>query len=185
MAMKNSPNNFKFNFRKKIKNKKSGFVLLFALIFMSVMFSIGIALDSLSYKQQILSSFVTQSQYAFYAADAAMECALYADQKETIVAYQSSAPSPAPRITCDNAPAYFFTAEHSGTQLTIYNRFRLDSGTRCAEVTIYKVDPDLIPSPPLTTYIFAQGYDVDCDTVFPAGTPSGKRFVSRGLQISY
>jgi hypothetical protein len=55
---------------------KKGFALLIAMIFISVMLAIGTAISSLGYKQVILSSSATRSQYSFYAADAVLECVL-------------------------------------------------------------------------------------------------------------
>lgn len=58
-----------------------GFALLVAVVFSSVLLALGLALGSLAYKQQILASNGTRSQYAFYAAEAAFECALLEVQK--------------------------------------------------------------------------------------------------------
>ena len=77
-------------------------------------------------------------------------------------------------MTCDgSAPVSASKTYIAGDQWIIAERFSLDSGTRCADVTIYK------PAPPGTTYIFSQGYDVSCDAV------GGARFVSRGIQAHY
>ena len=67
--------------------KKNGFTLLIAVIFMAVVLSIGLALGSLGYKQAILASSALESQYAFYAADAGLECALRADEQDNAFAY--------------------------------------------------------------------------------------------------
>jgi Tfp pilus assembly protein PilX len=166
-----------------IKNK-NGFALLVAVIFMSVVLTIGLALGSLGYKQQILASGAIESQYAFYAADAALECALYADQQQNAFDYAShNAGTPPSATPCDNASGttlnYSYTTGTAG-RLYFAQRFSLDSGKRCADVTIYKnAAPDAAN---MTTYIFSQGYDVSCATV--AG-PSGARFVSRGENAHY
>jgi len=162
-----------------IKNKnQKGFALLVAVIFMSVMLTLGLALSSLGYKQVILASTAIRSQYAFYAADAALECALYADQQQNLFAYPPSDPASSPAMMCDGIASSLTTKVWSSTQWIVTNRLSLDSNTRCADVTIYKYkDPQ-----PLTTYLFSQGYDVPCSTV---ANPSGARFVSRGIGSHY
>ncbi len=156
--------------------QKNGFVLLVAVIFMSVMLSFGLALGSFSYKQQVLASSAIQSQYAFYAADAALECALYFDQQKSpsLFAHPPSAPSSAPDIICDNDVPISKSFKYYSDRWVVVNRLSLDNGTRCADVTVYKSASD--------TYLFSQGYNVSCATV---GAPSGARFSSRGLQVSY
>ena len=165
-----------------IQNKNfGGFALLIAVIFMSVMLSFGLALGSLAYQQTVLSSSAVDSQHAFYAADAALECALYADQQQNLFAYANhDAPS---QLACGVNSELI----GSGLGTNCYNtgsclnkwvsntRLSLDSDTRCADVTVYK------PNGAGTTYIFSQGYDVPCATL----GVSGARFVSRGLSTFY
>lgn len=162
-----------------IKKTQRGFALLIAIIFMSVMLSFGLALGSIGYKQQVLASNAIESQYAFYAADAALECALYADQQQNLFAFPPSQPPSAPSMTCDgSAPLSAAILSYTvGTQWVVTNRLSLDAEKRCADVTIYKPAPGIG-----TTYLFSQGYDVSCSTV--SGS-NGARFVSRGLSASY
>lgn len=155
-----------------------GFALLMALIFMSVMLSIGLTLGSLAYKQQVLASSAIESQYAFYAADSALECALYADQQQNLFAYPPVVTSTAPLMSCDGtAPVSATVLSYTASEWVISTRLSLDSGKHCADVTVYK--PALNTG---TTYLFSQGYDVSCATV---ASPGGIRFVSRGLSAHY
>ena len=171
-------NNFQFsifNFQ-----KKRGFTLLIAIVFMSVMLSFGLELGALGYKQEVLASNAIESQYAFYAADAALECALYNDQQQNLFAFPASDPGSAPAMACDgSAPGSATESYTAGTKWVITeHRLSLDAGTRCADVTIYKYAN---PQPPnnITTYLFSQGYDVACPSV------GGARFVSRGISAHY
>lgn len=152
---------------------RRGFALLIAIIFMSVMLSFGLALGSLGYKQQVLASASLESQFAFYAADAALECLLYSDQQLNLFAYTSDMSATAPVMTCDNsAPISASVTSHTVSQWIITERLTLDSGKRCADVTIYK------PSAGTgTTYLFSQGYNVPCATV---ASPAGARMEARG-----
>ena len=163
----------------KIKQKQRGFTLLVAVIFMSVMLAFGLALGSLSYKQQVLASSSIESQYAFYAADAGLECALYADQKQNLFAYPASNPGSAPKVTCDNALPISSSETWTTSRWIIANRLSLDGTTRCVDITVYKPNPSVGGS----TYIFSQGYDVSCTTV--GSPPNGARFVARGINIRY
>lgn len=174
----NSMKNFQFpipNFQ-----KERGFALLVAIIFMSVMLSFGLALGALGYKQQVLASSATASQYAFYAADAALECALYADQQLNLFDYTShSALNHPSLIACSGATATEQSYSYGATMI-IKEQIVLDGDTprpRCADVTIYKPAPGTG-----MTYLFAQGYDTSCTTVNSSG---GARFVSRGISAHY
>ncbi|MHB8660534.1 MAG: pilus assembly PilX family protein [Minisyncoccota bacterium] len=178
-----------------MKKKQRGFALLLAVIFMAVVLSFGLALSSLGYKQEVLASTAIESQYAFYAADAALECALYADQQQADYTYathgkgSASFPNPPPNpIVCDGRPSTQVSYSYDATQLVDEEQVSLDSGTaapRCADVTVYKYSS---PQPLgcttncITTYVFSQGYDVSCTTV---NASSGAQFASRGLSYHY
>lgn len=166
-----------------IKKIHEGFALLIAIIFMSVMLTFGLTLSSVAYKQEILSSTAIQAQYAFYAADAGLECLLYADQQLGLFPYTDPASS-VPAISCTGKVAL------SATQLDWSNGFharlvvteRLDMGERCADVTIYKYrDPyPLSASTNITTILYSQGYNVPCASLAATG-----RVVSRGIKAEY
>lgn len=157
-------------------NSNRGFALLVAVIFMSVMLAFGLALGSFSYKQQVLASSAIDSQYAFYAADAALECLLYADQQQNAYDYAAHSELNAPAVlVCGNVGGTRISYTYNATQLVVRDRLSLNNGTRCADVTVYKPQSG-------TTYLFAQGYSVSCTTVDLA---SGVRFSSRGIQAHY
>src|SRR3990167_4948503 len=69
-----------------------GFALLIATVLSSIALAVGLAVTDIVYRQVVLSSAAKQSQYAFYAADSALECALYFDQQQGTFAYQASPP---------------------------------------------------------------------------------------------
>src|SRR3989344_1738180 len=164
-----------------MKNTHRGFALLVAVIFMSVMLALGLALGSLGYKQVVLASSAVESQKAFYTADRALECGLYYDQQENLFAYPSIPPTDetAPKIYCAPSGVVPYSVHIVSDTPTVWVvRTRLSfGGGRCADVTVYK--PKVTPG---TTYIFSQGYDVPCATV---ENPNGARFVSRGLGVYY
>lgn len=64
----------------KIKNKnKKGFAMLFTIVIVSAISVITAGLTNAIYKQTVLSSLAKDSQIAFYEADTASDCALYAE----------------------------------------------------------------------------------------------------------
>lgn len=60
-------------------NNKKGFVILFAILISALILLISSGIFNVVQKEVILSSYARESQRAFYAADSALECALYAD----------------------------------------------------------------------------------------------------------
>lgn len=179
------------NRQQEAYGRRRGFALLIAVIFMSVMLVLGIILGSLGYKQQVLTSSAIESQYAFYAADSALECGLYADQKLNAFAYSSTLSAPAPHLSCRGIqPVSSLNVSHTATEWVTVNRVSVDSGLgmSCADVTVYKPSNLLGTT---TTYIFSQGYDVSCNTVAAAGGTtaatllSSPRLVVRGLSAHY
>lgn len=163
--------------------RSRGFTLLIAIIFMSVMLSFGLALGSLGYKQQVLASNAIASQYAFYVADTALECALYADQQQNLFSYSNYDINPGQTglksMTCDGNTVAVVQMPPTVSVLISIVRLSLDSDTRCADVTVYKYN---VPQDGLTTFLFSQGYDVSCTRVASSDTV---RFVSRGMSIHY
>jgi len=155
-----------------------GIALLVALIFMSVMLAMGLTLASLGYKQAVLASGAVESQHAFYAADAALECALYADQQQQAFIYTAHSVVNQPNPTvCGGVTATVLPGGYSYTanRLTFVERMSLDGGTRCADVTVYKLADG-------RSYLFAQGYSVACSVV---ANPAGARISARGLDARY
>ena len=61
----------------------------------SLLLSIGISIYNITLKELILSSYGRNSQFAFYAADTGLECALYWNIKD---AFSTTTPS---TIECD------------------------------------------------------------------------------------
>ncbi len=191
---------------KKIRSgiqRTRAFTLLIAVIFMAVVLAVGLSLGSLGYKQSVLASSALESQYAFYAADAGLECLLRADEQENDFVPSSFTTGGTEPVTC-GVTTYTFTAacytngttETTGSdpdftgacpgsplQLIMTARISLNApspldpastGTRCALVTVYK------PWSTGTVYLFSQGYDIPCSGLNTTG-----RYASRGLSAQY
>ncbi len=75
---------------KKMHATNRGFVLLLAVLVSGILLALGVALYNIASKELILSSSGRDSQFAFYAADSGIECALYWDAKHDAFATTSS-----------------------------------------------------------------------------------------------
>lgn len=62
-----------------VNSSKRGFTILFSVVFAALLLSVGISIFNLAIKELRLSSSGRESQFAFYAADTAMECTLFYD----------------------------------------------------------------------------------------------------------
>jgi len=62
---------------------KRAFTLLLAVLVSSILLALGLSIFNIASKQVILSSVGRDSQYAFFAADTGIECALYWDFQQT------------------------------------------------------------------------------------------------------
>lgn len=61
----------------RLKTKKSAFVILFAVILVSIVLTISLSLYNITFKQLVLSSVTKEAQLAFFVADAGRRCALH------------------------------------------------------------------------------------------------------------
>jgi len=65
--------------RKNMRGNEGGFTLLFAAFTSSLLLAISLSILNISLKESQLTGIARESQFAFYAADAGVECALYWD----------------------------------------------------------------------------------------------------------
>lgn len=80
-------------------SSSAGFTILLAALVSSLVLSLGISIFTIARKSITLSTLGRDSQYAFYAADTAAECALYWDLRHD--AFGSASSSPLSELTCD------------------------------------------------------------------------------------
>jgi len=152
-----------------VKNEKQkGFALLFTVIIVSAVSVITAGLTSAIYKQMILSSLVRDSQTAFYQADTASDCAIYADLVEV------------PKITDPT-----FIEKHKTNDWTC-GGLKLRTKLVSASGYTLSLEDETISEPCFNiqvtrsgtlTKIKAKGYNI-CDKTNP-------RTVEREIQIEY
>ena len=138
-----------------------GFTLLLAVLISSILIAIGSAIFNILSKEIILSSSGRESQFAFFAADTGIECALYWDTKQNAFATTSALT----QVACGGGLADL-TRTSGGTLLrptyTTAFSFPLNGGVAnpCITVTVTKTFY------PTETVIASQGYNT-CVTTNP------------------
>ncbi len=140
-----------------------GFTLLIAVVLASVAAAVTLALTTLAYKSLVLSSAAKESQFAFYAADAALECLMYYDSSNAPGGLGNpkfpltSTPGD-PTIDCAESDAVEFLGSRTGSGASLETKYASDwfsiHGNRCAKLTIYKT--------PTSIRGYAEGSNTAC-----------------------
>ncbi len=165
----------------KNKNNQSGVTLFVAVVIMSILLFISFAVTNIAMKGTIFATSGKDSQIAFYAADAGIECAIYWDSPDPSKFDPAVSGSP---ISCGGVSLVSGAAISGTSTLTLIggggaNRtstfgFTLDYGLNsvpyCVIVTVTKNLNG-------TTYIKSRGYNT-CDT-------SNPRRIERGVEVTY
>jgi len=180
-------------FDKQKNINQRGVAVLFAVLISILLISVTATMISIALRQTILSSTGRDSQYAFYAADTAMDCALYWDNN------QPENPSPVEGQTyavfpfSDESP-YSTGANCSGVDITnngptnwdqnnsvgittfeLKIKSDLTGRTYCSEVMVEKKLVGTVK----TTVMKTNGFNgPTCDR-------TSTRTVERGLELSY
>jgi hypothetical protein len=154
---------------------EAGFTVLLAAIVASLVLSLGISVFSIAQKQLILSSTGRNSQYAFYAADTAAECALYWDVRYSYFGTTTPADPPAEDVTCDDQQLN--PAGYPGSDSYPYTiSFQFEPNGFCAQVQVTKAN---VPGEP-RTLIRADGYSDRCELI-----ETSPRILQRSVELSY
>lgn len=153
-----------------------GFTIFFAVLVGGLALSVGIAIYDLTVRELTLSSTVTQSQYALFAADSGAECALYWDGKyggSNSAFATSSLYTPSSSVVCNNQTISTTPSDSSSTAATTTFSLSFSPQPYCATVTVAKYS---ISGTPFTTVV-SQGFNTCV-----AGAPLR---LERALQVSY
>jgi len=156
---------------RKYKNNR-GFTLLFATLLSSLLLAIATGIFNIVFKELLLTSSVKESQFAFYSADGATECALFWDLRGRVFATSSASASTPAGTTCNGqditiSNQWNVVADSNSAVTTFDLTFPPDA--YCATVKVSKNGND--------TTIESRGYNT-CDT-------SNPRRVERGLKVEY
>lgn len=162
-----------------IQPKESGFALLITLIVVGVVLSVGLTILDLSVKQVRLSANAKESEVAFHAANAGMECARYwrkeeAEKMETgqsftatcfgtsVGASPNTSPDPVPTLSTPSSDGDAFLYEYEFNWST--------TDPRCTQVTALVASSSIIGAGTtvdnvdqlIDGYPDAYGTDMDC-----------------------
>jgi len=157
----------------KEKNQK-GYAILFTIVIVSAVSVITAGLTNAVYKQLVLSSLAKDSQSAFYQADTAGDCALYADRVEIKKNPTFSTTTNYP-WSCGNSNLLVnpIPAGNGGYTINPTTVIQATSDP-CFRIDVTK---DISTPPIIKTTIKAKGYNF-CDITNP-------RTVEREIKIDY
>ncbi|MBI5457806.1 hypothetical protein HY971_03725 [Candidatus Kaiserbacteria bacterium] len=194
----------KHNGRSRVSER--GFTLLLAALVSSVVLAVGAAIFGIAQKQITLSALGRDSQFAFYAADTAAECALYWDFRCNYFASSTTAISPGctipdpPGPLCDGQPLTPFSPDRpdppsypytmTSAQMDLFQDVTVaGSGNLCAQVSVTKCQGTFngsgecisgSPTDPVRTIVHADGYSTNCASI---GT--SVRALQRSVELHY
>ena len=184
----------------KLAAPQRGFTLLLAALVSSIVLAVGAAIFGIAQKQVLLSAIGRDSQFAFYAADTAAECALYWDFRCSYFASSTALINPScnsPEPTCDTellqatgrpTAEPYFPYTMTSERMDFFQDAAV-SGNLCAQVSVLKcqgtLDEDGDCSPgdataPIRTVIHADGYSTNC-----ASINTSARALQRSVELRY
>jgi len=160
------------------KKGSRGFTLLLAALIASITLALGTSIFTIAQKEVALASIGKDSQYAFYAADTAAECALYWDYRYKFFELEPADDAPA-NPTCAGRPICTGDAEDDCTRRSSYPQtmtFQFEPNGYCALVTVFK----RMQGNALRTTIHADGYSTTC-----AQRETTPRALERSVELNY
>jgi Tfp pilus assembly protein PilX len=172
-----------FKFQSRICDSRRGMTLFISISIVSILLMIIYSLVSIVIKGTQFAATGRESQYAYYAAESGLECAIYWDTEADAFATSSGAVT----IRCANqdrdnglnkpnivgTTTIVSTRIGGGGDANPMSIFHIGYGGPCAIVTVLKYysGPDLI------THIKSRGYNT-CNT-------SSSRRLERGVEAKY
>ncbi len=168
----------------KRSNPQSGFTLLLAALISSIVLALAASIFQIASKELALSGLGRDSQFAFYAADQAAECALYWDLRFGYFATSAPSSVVAPNPQCDEqtlnvqgrASTYPYTILFTYSPRVA--QFAADSAPGfCANVAVSKV---LNAQGVVKTTIHADGFSTTC-----AAQGTDPRALQRSVELHY
>ncbi|MFQ5540912.1 MAG: hypothetical protein ACE5F4_01560 [Candidatus Paceibacteria bacterium] len=147
-----------------------GFILLISVLVSGILLALGFAIFNIASKELTLSTSGRESQFAFYAADSGVECALYWDYQHD--AFSTSSPQ---QPVCSGAAVTNYNVDFepsTGTYTTVFS-FSLNGAVTdpCTDVTVTRT------TNPTRTTVVAAGYNT-CVLTNP-------RRIERAIRVQY
>lgn len=168
-------------FKIQPKSVQKGFALLLAIIVSVVVLTIGLSILSSSLKQQLLTDLSQESERAFHAAYAGVECAQFwnIDDRWDVATPTSLIRCIEQNVTTDNSPAHTNNADEVFTVQFDWQNADNADGTytydMCTQITVYKyfdgaatTDMSILPFAP-TDPLRTCNIGVECTVVQSRG----------------
>jgi hypothetical protein len=184
----------------KNQNSRAGFTILYATIVSGIVLAIGLSVLNITLKQFLLSSVARESEVAFHAAYAGIECLRFYD-RSTTDGHSFDIGSPSANINCFGGTDTSPDTPASGQAQDVAYTWTADGTAVCTEAEIYKfhdttadapiaqsqggpipdneVVLDECPQNAYCTVIQSRGYNAACNS------KSGPRVVEREITIEY
>lgn len=155
--------------------KQSGFVILFTILITVIIIMMGLGIYSVATRETVLSGTSREAQAAFYAADAGIECALYAQS----LGEDSPLTENGGTFDCGNNDAVLVTYTGESYEFDIL----VGSGTSatCAHVTVFD---EMLNGAIVGRRAIAQGYNI-CNPSTAKPIRTNPMLVERDLDTTY
>ncbi len=167
------------------QSQQPGFILLFAVLLVSIVLTVTLVLLDITLRQLVLSAINRDSQKAYYAAYAGIDCAVYWDRdypsniSDTVKPFGSYTSSAQPPENPATLECGFDHSVPDGSPAAILLIAFADGS--CASVTVTKSAPSGNDG---DTVIISNGYNLGDATSCPANTNQA-RLVERTLRTTY
>lgn len=168
---------------------QGGFALLIAVLVSSVILAVGMSIATITMKQYMFAGLGRESEIAFYAADAGMECALYWDTSTAGGAKYSVGTNLSDTDSSCMGTTFEMDSTHDPIQSGREVYTSISWGTSpsvCARIGVTKyVGPVLLPggatcpAGATCTRVESRGYNRACSEL------DNPRTVERALRASY
>lgn len=156
-------------------------MILYSILVSTVIITIGLAVLEVMVQQLTLTSTERDSQIAFYAADTAMECALYWDIPQDVYNFQTGTGA---GTRCNNFSPTVTKTSIAGTPKEYDFNFDVSlPNNSCAHVLVQKFTYGTAPELLATTTISTRGYNTPYTTSCTAAV--SPRRLERGLRVTY
>lgn len=170
------------------QKKEKGFTLLFAVLLAVLVLAVGTSVINIAMKQVILTGIGRESQFAFYAANTGIECALYWDYRDLGIFATSSLseePDNETKEATSCAEDYNLFENNGVSNLSVPDKninyakssFKIEFKTPIQYCAIVSVLKKQVNDGGINTTIESRGYNT-CDE-------NNSRRIERGLQLSY
>ena len=163
--------------RLHLNKDHKGFVILFTILISAIIMMIGLGIYSIATRETAISGSAREAQYAFYAADAGVECALFAQHLDAL-----NPPGPfnpgGPSFSCGAANPVNVSGAGSPSNPYVFDVLIDAANKTCTHVSVF----DVAGSPP-SRRVISQGYNLCNAQGIPLTT--NPLLVERDLDTQY